>query len=327
MSGRVLITGATGFTGSFLVEAYAHEGWEVHGTCRTRPDDLSWLPRGVRLHHLDLCDPQATRALLQSVRPDTIQHLAAQSSVAAAQKNPMSTLTDNAGAQHALLEGVRSMSLDPAIVVVGSCDEYGRVSSEGNPIDEATPLRPVNPYALSKVVQDLMGYQYYAESGLRVVRARPFLQLGPRRSDRFVAGSFARQVAEIALGRREARVVVGSIDLRRDFSDVRDVATALILLASEGHPGEVYNIASGTDHTLREMLGLMLRIAGVEAEVCADPTLQRPGEAHMLVGDATRLRRTTGWEPTISFERSVADTLAYWVERKGASQVPAGETV
>ncbi len=320
-----MITGATGFTGSFLVEHYARQGWRVHGTYRDAAEDQSWVPAGVVLHRIDLCDKDATADLVAAVSPDVVHHLAAQSSVTASWEDPMGTLAENTVAQYNLLEALVAFRPHAHVVVVGSCDEYGNVAPEQNPLDESQELRPASPYALSKVAQDLMGRQYAEVNGLHVVRVRPFLQIGPRRPSRFVAGSFARQVAEIAEGLRDPVIHVGNIDLLRDFTDVRDVARAYALLVDAGAPGEVYNIASGTSHSLRDLLHVMMRVSGVEAEIRQEPQLTRRQEPQLLIGDSSRLRALTGWEPAVSFEQSAADTLAYWRAQVRQALVAEGE--
>ncbi len=325
MPGTVLITGATGFTGSSLVQLYVSQGWEVHGTYRHDPDDSTWLPSATVLHQLDLTDAAAADSLVQDLRPSVVHHLAASSSVAASWQDPPGTIDRNGSAQFHLLEAVRRWASEARVVVAGSCDVYGRVAPADNPINEDHPLLPVNPYALSKVVQDLMGFQYFAVYGIRVIRARPFLQLGPRRPARFVAGSFARQIAEIELGLRSPVIEVGNIDLERDFTDVRDVAAALAALADSGTPGEPYNIASGRAYTLRDMVDIMCHAAGVTVEIRSTDALQRADEAPILIGDATKLRERTGWAPNISFNRSAMDTLDYWRERVRRAGVPDGE--
>jgi GDP-4-dehydro-6-deoxy-D-mannose reductase len=160
-----------------------------------------------------------------------------------------------------------------------------------------------------------MGYQYFRLNRLGVIRVRPFLQIGPRRPDQFAAGSFARQVAEIAAGMRPPLIEVGNVDLLRDFSDVRDITCAYKLLAERGEPGEVYNIASGTANTPRDMIEIMLRTLGTEAAIVEREDRKRPGEPPLLVGDASKLRSATGWSPTRSFTEAVVDTLSYWQRR------------
>lgn len=270
---------------------------------------------------MDLTDRFAVSEIVRLTQPDVVQHLAAQSSVAASWRDPIASLTENAAMQLNVLAAIQDSSPLARVVVVGSCDEYGNVRPEDNPIDETHELRPANPYALSKVTQDLMGRQYAEVAGLSVIRVRPFLQLGPRRPDRFVAGSFARQIAEIQLRLREPVVEVGNIDLQRDFIDVRDVARAFALAGEQGLAGEVYNIASGTSHTLRELLGVMMRVAFVEADIREDPARKREAEAPIMVGNAERLKGATGWSPEISFEQSAADTFHYWQKQLSQSLV------
>jgi GDP-4-dehydro-6-deoxy-D-mannose reductase len=315
MPGTVLITGAAGFVGGFLTERYADAGWQVHGTVHATVPLTGERGCGSRLHTVDLLDEHAVLVLLDQVRPDLVFHLAAQSSVSVSRQDPLGTLRVNAAMQRHVLEAALSLPRPPRVVVTGSSDEYGNVPRERNPIAETQELLPVNPYALSKVVQDLMGYEYFAARDLPVIRVRPFLQLGPRRSDRFAAGSFARQVAEISAGMRSPRVEVGTIDLLRDFTDVRDVAAALELVGEQGEPGEAYNIASGRARSLRDLLEVMLGAAGCEAEIRISPHRQRGREAPLLLGDASRLRARTGWEPRITFEQSARDTLRWWQQR------------
>jgi GDP-4-dehydro-6-deoxy-D-mannose reductase len=324
MPGTVLITGATGFTGSSLVEHCVRQGWTVVGTYHEAGEDHSWLPDGAVLRRVDLCDPAAAADLVASTQPDVVQHLAAQSSVSVSWRDPVATLVQNSAMQYNLLEAVLAHRRDARVVVVGSCDEYGDVAPEANPVSEAHELRPMSPYALSKVAQDLMGLQYATVQRLDVVRVRPFLQMGPRRTALFAVGSFARQIAEIECGMRGPSIDVGNVDLVRDLTDVRDAARAYALLAERGAPGEVYNIASGAGHSLREVIDVMLEDAGLEAEIRPQASLHRQAEVPLLVGDASRLRRTTGWAPEIPFEQSARDTLSYWRQRIRRTLVTGG---
>jgi GDP-4-dehydro-6-deoxy-D-mannose reductase len=203
------------------------------------------------------------------------------------------------------------------VLVVGSCDEYGYVTPDENPVDERQELRPLTPYALSKVAQDLMGYQYYTSNGLDVVRVRPFVQVGPRRPDRFVAGSFGRQVAEIEAGTAAPVIEAGNIDLERDITDVRDMVEGYALLMEKGKGGEVYNLGTGTPTSLRALLLATMRAAGIEAEIRETPALQRTGEPPVLVSDSSKMKAATGWFPRISLDQSAADTLDYWRRRIG----------
>lgn len=293
-----------------MVEALLAGGWQVAAT--SLGGERGFLPAGVALHTIDLRQVAAVRALVAEYDPHLVLHLAAQSSVHRSLQDPIGTLHDNAAMQFAVLEAVAAHSMETRVIITGSSDEYGLVAPADNPIDERQELRPLTPYALSKVVQDLMARQYVDTHGLDIVRTRPFGQLGPRRQPLFVAGNLARQIASIELGVRAPVVRVGNLRLRRDFVDVRDAAHALVLLARHGRSGEVYNIATGVPHTLREMVDTMIEAAEVDVEVVEDAGLLRPWEPELMVGDATRLRAATGWEPSLAFERSALDTLQYW---------------
>jgi GDP-4-dehydro-6-deoxy-D-mannose reductase len=321
-----LITGATGFAGSFLVEQYALEGWRVHGTFRDIPEDRSWIPAGVDLHKIDLTEAPAVSELVMAIRPDVVLHLAAQSSVLNSWRDPLGTMNTNAGSQLNLLDAVSAHAPEARVIVVGSCDEYGDVTPEANPVPEAHPLQPMSPYALSKVVQDLMGYQYFRLYSLKVIRTRPFLQIGPRRPDQFAVGSFARQVAEIAAGYRPPVIEVGNIHVQRDFTDVRDITRAYMLLAERGVPGDVYNIASGTQHSPQNIIEIMLDASGVQADIVQREERMRPGEPPLLIGDAAKLRAETGWSPRRTFAEAVIDTLKYWQLRVSSATVSRGES-
>jgi GDP-4-dehydro-6-deoxy-D-mannose reductase len=296
------------------VERYASRDWHVVGTYRRSSADHSWLPGGVDLRRIDLNDKAAVLELLADVRPDVVVHLAAQSSVSASWNDPMGTMDANTRMQYNVLEGVVAITPETRVLVVGSSDEYGCVGVAENPVGEHQPLLPTSPYGLSKVVQDLMAAQYASTYRLCVMRVRPFHQIGPRRAPRFVAGSFARQIAEIEAGMREAVLTVGNLELVRDFTDVRDAIEAYVMVVENGDAGVVYNVATGTGRTIAELLEAMLEAAGIQAEVRPDPGLARTGEAAVITGDAGKLRRELGWHPAISFEQSAADTVNYWRE-------------
>jgi GDP-4-dehydro-6-deoxy-D-mannose reductase len=168
---------------------------------------------------------------------------------------------------------------------------------------------------VSKVAQDMLAYQYWMSYRLHVVRTRGFNHTGPRRGEVFVTSNFARQIAEIEKGVREPVVRVGNLEALRDFTDVRDMVRAYWLALEHGEPGEVYNIASGRSYTIRQVLDTLLELAHVQVEVREDPARLRPSDVQVLVGDSSRLRRLTGWEPTIPFEVTLKDILEYWRQR------------
>jgi GDP-4-dehydro-6-deoxy-D-mannose reductase len=315
---RVLITGLTGFVGSHLAEYLVGRGdVEVSGTYRwrSRMEHVEHLRGRVRFVECDLRDPVAVRHLLQTTRPDRIFHLAAQSFVPTSWLSPAETLTGNVLAQLHLFEGVRALGLPARIHVAGSSEEYGYVSPADVPIREDQPLRPLSPYAVSKVTQDLLAYQYWMSYRLPTVRTRGFNHTGPRRGEVFVTSNFAKQVAEIEKGRREPIVHVGNLESVRDFTDVRDMVRAYWLALELGEPGEVYNICSGRGYAIRQVLDTLVELAHVRVEVREDPARLRPSDVPVLLGDCTKFHRLTGWEPAVPFEVTLKDLLEYWRER------------
>ena len=250
--------------------------------------------------------------MLRATRPDVIFHLAASSSVASSWDTPAEMLQVNVLGTLHLLEAVRQMDLDAPVVLACSAESYGLVGEDELPIREEQPFRPVSPYAVSKAAADLLGFQYFQTFRLRTVRMRFFNHCGPRQSARFVISSLARQVAEIELGRRSPQIQVGNLDVRRDFVDVRDAVRAYWLAGERGAPGEVYNVASGQARAIRDVLDHLLSLSDAVVEVVFDPARLRPSELQVLVGDSTKFRTATGWQPEIPFERTLQDTLNYW---------------
>ena len=310
---RILITGATGFVGKHLSQYFLeHTDWELIGTAYPDPPPPPHDPHRETLIGLDLREQDATHSMLDTYHPDYIIHLAAQSHVPTSYKDPWGTLENNIQGQLHLLQGCVTLKLQPRILVIGSSEEYGLVPPQDLPVDEDTPLRPLSPYALSKVAQDLMGLQYHLTHKLDVIRVRPFNHIGPRQGIGFVAPDFASQIAAIELGQQSPVMVVGNLAARRDFSDVRDVVRAYLALATQGQPGQVYNIGAGRSHSIQEMLDILLAMSKVPIEVKPDPNRMRPSDQPDIVCDATRLREATGWRTTIPFQQSMEDILEYW---------------
>jgi GDP-4-dehydro-6-deoxy-D-mannose reductase len=316
---RALITGITGFAGSHLADYLLAEQpqVEVFGTYRWRSpmDNIRQIEGKVRLLETELRDLASVTKALQASRPDYIFHLAAQSFVPTSWSAPADTLSSNVVGQANIFEAVRALELDPAIQVACSSEEYGLVLPDEVPIKETNPLRPLSPYAVSKVAQDYLAYQYFMSYGLRTVRTRGFNHTGPRRGQVFVTSNFARQVARIEAGQQEPVLRVGNLDAVRDFTDLRDMVRAYWLAATKGKPGEVYNIASGVGITIRGMLDKLLQASRIEVRVETDPARLRPSDVEVLLGDYSKFRADTGWEPRIPFDRTLADLLDYWRQR------------
>lgn len=315
---RALITGITGFVGSHLAEHLLQAGHEVAGVrrWRSREDNISEFADQLSLFEGDLRDATSARLVISEFRPERIFHLAAQSFVHASWSTPAETFATNVGCQTNLLEAVRESDLGECrILIAGSSEEYGMVYPEETPIKETNPLRPLSPYAVSKVAQDMMGYQYFKSWGMHIVRTRAFNHEGPRRGEVFSTSNFAKQIAMIEKHGSDPVMWAGNIEAFRDYTDVRDVVRAYGLALEFCEPGEVYNIGSGTAWRIGDMLDTLLDFAGVDVEVREDPQRLRPSDVPRLEADATKFRAATGWEPQIPFEQTLRDTLDYWRER------------
>jgi GDP-4-dehydro-6-deoxy-D-mannose reductase len=265
-------------------------------------------------HEVDLLDRSATATVMAKANPQWVFHLAAMSSPAASWDDPAGTITTNATLQINLMSSLIQIDPAPRVLIVGSGDEYGRPGGRATRLTEDTPLRPITPYGVSKVTQDLLGLQYFLSHALPVVRVRPFNHAGPRQSPQFAIASFAQQIARIEAGKQAPVLKVGNLDVRRDFTDVRDVARAYLLAIEKGKAGEVYNIGSGTGRSLRDVVQLLLEMSRASITVEAEESRKRAAEADAYVCDASRFERLTGWHPQIPFERTLRDTLEYWRE-------------
>jgi len=317
---RVLLTGATGFVGRHLARHLAEQGHEVVGIGRRDagavepPDDLA------EYRMLDLTDTAATARLVRELGPDRVVHLAADASVAASWVAPRETIERNTAGALNLLEAVRREAPDAAVLVACSGEAYGPVPRERLPTEEGEPLRPQNPYAVSKAQVDLLAGFYADAHGLSVLRARAFNHAGPGQSDAYVVSSFARQVAEAeargAQGGDPGEIVTGNLAPRRDVTDVRDVARAYDLALDAGLTGPV-NVCSGRAVPVAELLEGLLERADASVAHREDPARARPHEVMEVRGSHERLTEATGWRPEIALEQTLADTLDWWRERVG----------
>ena len=316
---KVLVTGITGFAGSHLVDYMLaeHKDAEIVGIqrWRSRTENIEHFLDKVRMVECDLRDASSVRDVLDAIRPDWIFHLAAQSFVPTSWTAPTESLVTNVIGQLNIFEAVKKLRIMPRIQLACSSEEYGLVHEDELPIKETNPLRPLSPYAVSKVGQDMLGYQYFMSFKLPVIRTRGFNHEGPRRGPVFVCSDFAKQIADIEKGRRPPVIRVGNLDARRDFTDVRDIVRAYWLALEKGEPGEVYNLCSGRAWKIREMLDLLLSMTKVKVKVEQDPARMRPSDVPVLLGDAAKFTKVTGWKPTIPFETTLRDLLEYWRAR------------
>jgi GDP-4-dehydro-6-deoxy-D-mannose reductase len=298
---KALITGAAGFVGRHLSDHLRAEGDTVAGVDRDTGPDL-----------LDL---DGWRDLLTAERPDVVYHLGGFSDVGGSWANPVETFQVNAdGTLHVLQACVQAKV--QRVLAVSSADVYGRVTLAELPLTEDAPLRPVSPYAASKIAADYLAMQAHLGYGLEVLRVRAFNHLGPGQTNRFVAPALAERIALNELEGGEV-VPVGNLTPRRDFTDVRDVVRAYRMLVEAGEPGEAYNVCSNHDIAISELADRLVAMADRPMRLEGDPSLQRPVDVPVLRGDYTHLHKTTGWEPEISIEQTLADILADWRHRTG----------
>jgi GDP-4-dehydro-6-deoxy-D-mannose reductase len=312
---RLLVTGINGFVGGHLAEHLLAATGELWGLARSPSLTLPQLREHVQLVVADLGSLEQVIAALERIQPDVIFHLAGQSNVPRSFADPAYTLQTNLLAQLHLFQATLRLNLRPLIVIAGSNEIYGRVQPEDLPIDEDTPLRPVNPYAVSKVAQDLLAYQYHISHQLRTIRLRPFNHIGPRQEDLFVASAFAAQIARIEADEQAPLLRVGDLSAERDFTDVRDMARAYALAAQHGEVGAAYNVGSGRTISIRWLLDTLLAFSQRDIAVEPDPTRMRPADVPRVVCDYRRFHERTGWAPQIPLEQTLYDILEYWRDR------------
>lgn len=315
---KVLITGVTGFTGSHLAEFLLGKGnIEVHGIerWRSKTENIEHIRDKIILHECDIRDASSVRNVMEEIKPDRIFHLAAQSFVPASWSSPAETLSTNIIGQLNIFESCLQIGINPRIQLACSSEEYGLVYENETPITEDNPLRPLSPYGVSKVGQDLLGYQYFMSYKLHIIRTRAFNHSGPRRGEVFVCSNFAKQVAEIEKGKREPVISVGNLEAKRDFTDVRDTVKGYWLALEKGEAGDVYNICAQKAYSIRELLNMLLAQTKLEIKIKQDPARMRPSDVPILLGDCSKFMKKTGWRPTIPFEKTLEDLLNYWRQR------------
>jgi GDP-4-dehydro-6-deoxy-D-mannose reductase len=285
---------------------------------------LTQWPQAKGLAHvtggIDICNKPALLAYLAKNVPETVLHLAALSFVPDSFKAPEKTFEVNfLGTLH-LLEALAESGFRGRLLFVGTGDAYGLVPTDALPIKEAQPLRPRNPYAVSKVAAEALCYQWSQTGPFEVVMARPFNHIGAGQAPTFAISDFARQIAQISAGQRPPILEVGNIDVTRDFTDVKDVLKAYSLLMDKGHNGEVYNVCSGVERSVRSLVERLLQLAGIEAEIKNDPARFRPSDQPRVCGDHEKLSDHTGWQPEVSMDDTLLNLYRYWEHEIGKSK-------
>ncbi len=299
---KALITGSEGFVGRYLRGELASAGFEVTGVdLRAAEGTLA----------ADLLDPEAAEAVVRAVTPDVIFHLAGQADVGRSWQVPQQTVQLNEIAALNLLEAMRKHCPGSAAVLVGSSDQYGNLRENGVSVTEETPMRPMNPYAVSKVAQEQLGRAYARAYGLRICMTRSFNHGGAGQRTGFMIPDFARGIVRVERGEEET-LSVGNLASRRDFTHVKDIVRAYRLIAEKGRPGEVYNVGSGTTWSAGEVLDRMTAMASCPIPVRQDPARMRPSDTPVICCDHSKLTRDTGWEPVLPLDEILRDTLTYY---------------
>lgn len=301
--------------GSYLIDCLHDEfHMEIYAT-KLKGTEFSHPYASV--YDLDIMSKEDIVELLYSVRPDYIFHLAAQSSVSVAWKNPMLTIDVNIKGSVNIMEAVRELYYKPRILVIGSGEEYGHIKDGETPISEETILRPGNIYAATKACQNMIGSIYAKAYDMEMMLVRAFNHVGPGQAPLFVVSDFCKQVAEIEKGLKEPVIRVGNLSARRDFTDVRDVVRAYALLIQKGAAGETYNVGSGKAVAIKDILDIIVGMSSADIAVEVDQNKIRPVDVPIIEADISKINEATGWQPVISIEQTIQETLDYWREHIG----------
>jgi len=311
---KALITGISGFAGSYLAEFLINKGYEVFGTFYDKStfSNINNILNKIEIFKCDIRNYNDLKKIIEKVRPDEIYHLAAISFVPTSLKNPKLTFDTNLDGTLNLYQAIIELKIEPKILFVGSADEYGSIKNSDLPIKENCSVRPMNPYSISKASADFLSYFYFKNHHFNIVRVRPFNHIGPRQSPEFVCSSFAKQISEIERGLKETIIKVGNLEAKRDFTDVRDMIKAYWLALQKGKFGEVYNVCSGNAVSIKEVLDRLLNMSKKKIKVIQDPKRLRPSDVSLLLGDSTKFKEKTEWRIEISFGKTLQDILNYW---------------
>lgn len=280
---------------------------------------LNLLPAATGLStlapHADICDKLGLIDCLEKFKPDAVLHLAAKSFVPDSFQSPEKTFEVNFLGTLRLLQALAETGFTGRFLYAGTGDAYGLVAAEQLPIREDLALRPRNPYAVSKLAAEALCYQWSLSCPFEIIMARPFNHIGAGQAPSFALSDFARQAAEIAAGQRSPILQVGNIDVTRDFTDVRDVVRAYELLLMQGQHGEIYNVCSGVEHSLRDLLERLSSFSGVKVEIARDLARYRPAEQARVRGCHDKLTRDTGWLPQVPMDETLLNLYRYWEKK------------
>lgn len=310
---KILITGAGGFVGTYLIKELATNSKnEIYGSVFSATSDISTLLDSSHIIEGDLSDFAFTKNLLETVKPDIVYHLAALSVVGSSVDKAVSVMNTNTTISYNVLEAVRLVVPQARVVAIASANAYGAVLDTSKPINEDFPIRPLNPYAVSKVTQEMLALMYHLAYGMDIVILRPFNHTGIGQTTEFVIPKLAEQFAKIEKSLASPVIEVGNLDTVRDFTDVRDMVHAYALAGEHGVSGEVYNLGSGVGHTIKEILDILQSLSSVKVEIQVKDDLVRTADVPVLICDASKFASLTSWKPTIDLKTTVSDILNYY---------------
>ncbi len=324
---RVLVTGGLGFAGTHLAKHLVECRDDVALTYLPQKDIVrsseielleearkKAVPRSVQHIALNMCNPQEVSQVVSLMQPDIIFHLAALAFVPSGEDGTREVFEVNTMGTLNLLEAVRDCCPLARVLLVSSSEVYGIPRPGTLPLSEQAEMRPISAYGVSKAAAEQLGYKFSVRDGLHIVSVRPFPHVGPYQEDRFALSSFARQIAEIKLGKREAVIEVGNVEVKRDFSDVSDIVRGYREAALNGRSGEAYNLCSGNAYVLSELISRLLTIAGVEAEIKIDQSRVRATDIQEHMGSYAKAGKDFGWKPRVEVEAMLGSLFAYWLE-------------
>lgn len=309
---KTLITGIAGFAGSHLAEYLLENNFDVYGFYLEShsTNNIEHLKNRLSLTSVDILDAKKVSAEIAKIKPDYIFHLAAFASPGVSFERPKETIENNVFGQLNILEALAKIKSKAKILIVGSAEEYGDIDKKYLPVAEETPFAPVSPYSVSKVTQDMLGFEFFKHENLNIIRVRPFNHIGPRQSDAFVVSAFASQIAKLEK-ENGGTIKVGNLESSRDFTDVRDMVRAYLLALEKGIPGDVYNIGSEKAIKISDILKMLISQAKVKVEVEIDKSRFRPVDTKIIYCDATKFKKQTGWKTQIPIEKTLSDTIDY----------------
>ncbi|MBW2970726.1 GDP-mannose 4,6-dehydratase [Candidatus Woesearchaeota archaeon] len=301
---RALVTGASGFAGQHLCDCLSKRGCDVSGTYHINPSKR-WAS-----HRLNILDKDGFKDVLAKAKPDVVFHLAGMSSVRESFENPKLCFETNVTGTKNLMESLIELKQIPKVVVVSSSEVY---APSDNSLNEISPPGPKTPYGKSKLAQEELCHQYSPKAEIVILRS--FTHIGPGQRDVFFMSNFAKQIAEIEAEKREPIIKVGDLCVKRDITDVRDIAAAYCLAAEKAKPGETYNVCSGKAYLLKDLLDKLIEISGIEVEVRVDKKRLRETDRKLSIGDNSKFVKATGWKPKVPIRQTMKDTLDYWRKR------------